>query len=137
MVKREVITKRLQKLETYLDELKSLSKSTEHELFSDIRNYRACERSLYLAIESCSDIGGHIVTNHLKKSFNSYSDIPKVFFEEKLISENLLDIWIQMIGLRNILSHDYVNINQKKVYALITNSLGDFDKLKELFIKFI
>ncbi len=61
MVKPEVIRKRFNKLDEYLNILKKLQKYTRSEFMSDPEHYGSAERFLHLSIESLTDVGNHII----------------------------------------------------------------------------
>jgi len=42
-----------------------------------------------------------------------------------------------MIGFRNILVHDYLEVNRKIVYNVVQNHLNDFEELKKVFVEFL
>ena len=45
--------------------------------------------------------------------------------------------WIRMIGFRNILVHDYLDIDRHTVFDVLQNNLKDFEKIKKSFAEFM
>jgi len=45
--------------------------------------------------------------------------------------------WMQMIGFRNTLVHDYIDIDRTIVYDVLQNNLDDIEKLKKVFAAFM
>jgi uncharacterized protein YutE (UPF0331/DUF86 family) len=43
----------------------------------------------------------------------------------------------KMIGLRNILMHDYLDINHAIVHELIQSRMDDFESIKAFFAQYI
>jgi uncharacterized protein YutE (UPF0331/DUF86 family) len=41
--------------------------------------------------------------------------------------------WIRMIGFRNVLVHDYLDVDRKLVYEVMQERLGDFEALRRVF----
>jgi uncharacterized protein YutE (UPF0331/DUF86 family) len=42
-----------------------------------------------------------------------------------------------MIGFRNILVHDYLEVDRKIVYDVMQNHLQDLEELKKVFAEFL
>lgn len=137
MVRSEVIRKRINKLDEYLEVLKNLQRYSYDEFISDPEHYGSTERFLHLAIEAITDMGNHIIADESLGIVNWYSDIPDIFAVKGYIDDALKEKWIQMIGFRNVLAHEYIEIDHKLVYEVLQNKLSDLQLLKEVFIRFL
>ncbi|MBI3161272.1 MAG: DUF86 domain-containing protein [Chloroflexi bacterium] len=137
VIKREVIRKRINKLEEYLNILYGLQKYSLDEFLSDPEHYASVERFLHMAIESTIDIGGHIVSGLGMGDVNWYSDIAAIMEEKGHISVELREKWIRIVGFRNILVHQYIEVDRKIVYDILQNKLGDLEELKQVFASFL
>jgi uncharacterized protein YutE (UPF0331/DUF86 family) len=42
-----------------------------------------------------------------------------------------------MVGLRNILVHEYGKIDRKKVYGVLTHNLEDLEEFKKQIMRFL
>jgi uncharacterized protein YutE (UPF0331/DUF86 family) len=137
VIKSEVIRKRLNKLDEYLKILYGLQKYTMEEFLSDPEHYASVERFLHMAIESTIDIGGHIVSGLGMGEVNWYSDIAAIMEEKGYISVELREKWIRIVGFRNILVHQYIEVDRKIVYDVLQNKLSDLEELKKVFVSFL
>ena len=137
MVRPEVIRKRLNKLDEYLSILGKLRRYSFEEFIADAERYGSAERFLHLAIESVTDMGNHVIAELELGIVNSYSDIPKIMAERGYMSPDLKETWIRMIGFRNALVHEYVDIDRKIVYHVLQNNIQDLEKLKQSFAQFL
>ena len=137
MVRKEVLRKRLNKLEEYIGILKSLQKYDYNEFVSDPEHYGSAERFLHLAIEAAIDMGNHVISDLNLGIVNWYSDIPNILLKHNYLKPDLTERWIKMIGFRNTLVHDYIAIDRKIVYNVLNNDLNDLDELKKCFAKFL
>ena len=137
MVRAEVIRKRLQKLDEYLVILRSLQIYSLEEFLSDPEHYGSAERFLQLAIETTTDIGSHIIADLGLGEVNWYSDIAAILAKKKHISDELREKWIRMVGFRNILVHEYLEIDRQIVYNVLQNNLNDLEELKLVFANFL
>ncbi len=112
MVKANVIRMRLRKVDEYLAILEKLRRYSYDEFVSDPEHYGSAERFLHLTIEAFTDMGNHIVADDELGYVASYRDIPAILAEQGLIEPELRETWIAMIGFRNVLVHDYINVDQ-------------------------
>ena len=137
MVRTEVIRKRLNKLDEYLDILRGLKKYSLEEFLSNPEHYGSVERFLQLAIETTTDIGSHIIADLGLGEINWYSDIAATLADKGYISIELREKWIRMVGFRNILVHDYLEVDLKIVYDVLQTRLEDLEELKKVFASFL
>ena len=121
----------------HLEVLKSLQRYSEEEFFSTPERYGSAERFLQLSIEALSDIGGHVVAGLHLGSIDWYSDIPERLHEAGYIDAEMRDKWIKMIGFRNVLVHDYLDLDRKVVYRVLHENLGDIEALRDVLAQFL
>lgn len=137
MVRPEVIRKRLNKLDEYLNILQNIRRYTLDEFLADPERYGSAERFLQLAIEAVTDIGSHIIADDNLGTVDWYSDIPGRLAEHGIISEELREKWIQMIGFRNTLVHEYIEIDRGIVHRVLQHDLADLQSLKQVFARYL
>jgi len=136
-IKAEVLRKRLNKLDEYLAILRGLQKYSFDEFIADPQRYGSVERFLHLAIEAINDMGNHVVAELDLGEVNWYSDIPALLARADHIDDSLQEKWIRMIGFRNTLVHEYIEIDRKIVHDVLRNSLGDLEELRRSFAQFL
>ena len=132
----DVLRERLKLLNEYIKDLLNLQSV-------DIRTYeetklihRTVERTLQLAVETCLDIGQHIIS---MEGFRAPGDNREVFIilqEEDVIPDDLLPKLEAMARFRNLIVHDYARINHSIVYKILQESLGDFDLFAKAIIRY-
>jgi uncharacterized protein YutE (UPF0331/DUF86 family) len=137
LVRPEVIRKRLNKLDEYLSILNSLQKYSFSEFIGDPEHYGSAERFLQLAIEAISDLGNHVVADLGLGVVNWHSDIPTILAQHEYIDAELKERWIQIIGFRNVLVHDYLDIDRKIVHEALQHRLDDLERLRNVFAQFL
>jgi len=92
---------------------------------------------LHLAIEAVLDMGNHVIADSDMGIVNWYSDIPSILTKKGYIDSDLERKWLQMIGFRNTLVHDYLEIDRSIVYDILQNHLEDIEKIKRIFAQFL
>jgi len=137
MVRVEIIRKRLNKLDEYLSILYKLQKYTVEEFMADPEHYGSTERFLHQAIETVIDMGNHVIADLELGVVNWYSDIPTILEEKSYINQSIKEKWIRMIGFRNTLVHEYIDIDLQIVYDVLQNNIKDLEELKQVFAQFL
>ncbi|MGA8833165.1 MAG: DUF86 domain-containing protein [Desulfomonilaceae bacterium] len=137
MVNIEILRKRINKLEEYLRILSRICRYSYEDFLEEPERYGAAERFLQLAIETINDVGNHVVADLELGEVNWQSDVPRLLAEHGYLSEELEKRWIKMIGFRNILVHEYLNVDHKLVYDIMKKSDSDFRDLIEVFARWI
>ena len=137
MVRPEVIQKRLGKVEEYLTILKKLQRYSLAEFVADPERYGSAERFLQLSIEALNDIGSHLIADQELGPVDSAGDIPRLLCEKGCFGEELRDTWIRMIGFRNVLVHDYLDVDRSVVHDVLQRNLNDIQQLMRVFAQFL
>ncbi len=137
MVRREVLYKRLTKLDEYLAILRGLQRYELEELLANPERYGSTERFLQLAIEALTDMGNHLVADLELGVVNCYRDIPSLLLNAGYLSADLEEKWFRMMGFRNTLVHDYLEIDRNIVYDILQHHLEDLVAIKNVIAGFL
>lgn len=120
----------------YLDQLQQESDDSK-KFISDFHLFGNVERYLQLAIQSISDIGHLIILDlGLEKPQDNYEAV-SLLFSQGIITQEAADCLTKMIGLRNILVHEYGRIDREKIYDILHNQLKDIENIKEQIIVYL
>lgn len=82
-------------------------------------------------------MGNHVISDLALGVVDHHSDIPVVLAAKGYISADLKEEWIRMIGFRNILVHDYLDIDLRIVYDALRNRLSTIEALQRVFAQFL
>ncbi|WP_322802029.1 type VII toxin-antitoxin system HepT family RNase toxin [Thermoflexus sp.] len=137
MVRPEVLQRRLRKLDEYLEILRRLRRYHFEEFIQDPERYGSAERFLQLAIEALLDMGNHVIADLGLGEVRWYSDIPAILAERAGLEPELKEKWIRMIGFRNILVHEYMEVDRRIVYEILQTGLEDLERLRRFFAAFL
>ena len=137
MVRPEIIRKRLNKLDEYLAILEKARRYSWEEFVGDPERYGSVERFLHLSLEALQDMGNHIIADLELGVVDRSRDIPEIFANQRWIDETMKDTWIRMIGFRNILVHDYLELDRGIVYEILQHHLDDLKQVRNVFVQFL
>ena len=129
MVDRYVIQARLAKIREYIALLKKIRGLTDEEHFvKDPLIYGNAERYLQLAIQAVLDISNHVVADKKLSLPGDNRQLFEVLSKHKVLSAPLSKKLISMAGFRNVLVHEYLEIDRRRVFRAMRDDLGDFEK---------
>ncbi|PUU91453.1 type VII toxin-antitoxin system HepT family RNase toxin [Halanaerobium sp.] len=129
MVDAEVVRNKLEHLEEYINDLEEYQDLSLERLTGDKVLFRFLERTIHLAVESVLDIGSHIISDQRLGNPKFNSEIIEILAENKIIKENV-DSYIKMAKFRNVIVHDYAEIDPEILLMIIKENLSD---LKAIF----
>lgn len=133
MVNVEVIKRRLNQLSSSLNKIErfkdlSLEAFLQDDIVQDVVEY-----NLFIAINMMIDISTHIVVDNNIGNPETLGESFSILNKEKYLSDDQTKIYRNMVGLRNVLSHEYLKIDKNIIYDIMQNNLIHIKK----FILFI
>jgi len=129
-----VIAMRLQKLDGYVRHLRQLQQASLDEYLVDENLQAIVERRLQLAIQVCMDIANYLIAQLGLTSPDDPENIFTVLGREQIIDRELARHMVGMVRFRNILVHDYLDIDSLLVYHNLSAELEDFDQFAQQVI---
>jgi len=136
---RQKILEKLENFNQYLNYLYQLraEAKTKKDFLSDFHLFGNTERYLQLTVQIIIDICHlTIIDLEIERPDDNYEAI-SILFYKKIFSESLANRLTKMVGLRNILIHEYSKIDRGKVYEILTKQLEDLEEFKKQIIHFL
>ena len=133
MVDKELLSRKISRLRSYTEALKSAEDIDWEKYKSDLREKAFVERYLHLAIEEVIDIANHLISFFKWREPTGYRDLFQILKEHGIMSEKDLPTFQNMASFRNMLVHRYETIDEELVFGLFKKRLDDF----ELFIRMV
>ena len=110
-----------------LRRLRELGLQSEDEFLADFRNTESAKYLLIVAAEAAIDICNHIVARRSGRAPEDYADCFAVLVDLKVIAPELAERLQRMARFRNLLVHLYWRVDNRRVYEVIRDDLGDLD----------
>jgi len=131
--KKEQILHKISKIKNYLRELSAFRDSPLEELKNDSHGKAALERFLYLMCDSVISLLEMMIAFKDYPSATTYSENIDILLDQKEISENDVQLLHKIVGLRNILSHDYEKLDFAILKEIIDGELSGVENLLDRF----
>ncbi len=136
MVDRDRVLGRLDELDGYLGELRSIVPARFEE-YRRVERKRACERLVHVAVEAVLDVCGLLVTGLRLGLPGEEDDLFEKLRRDRVISDPMAETLRRMKGLRNLLVHEYGRVNDGIVFEVVSQRLGDFDAFRQEVLAFL
>lgn len=123
MVNRDVLVSRVEKINHHLNKIKGyrnllLKEYLANEFIQDVVEY-----NLFQIVNHVIDIVEHIVVDEDYGLPESAYDAVQILITKKVIDIKIGELLRKMIGLRNIIAHEYINLQKDIIYDILSKHL--------------
>ncbi len=137
MVNKAVLAARLERLREYFVILESVQGYDVDRFVQDPFIHGTAERNLHLAIECLMDIGNHVISDRGYPKPENYVDIFRILAERGVIPKDLFQELVGMAAFRNVLVHDYLRLDRKRVYQILWEKLPLLKNMGRIFAEML
>jgi uncharacterized protein YutE (UPF0331/DUF86 family) len=137
LVDKALVLRKIERIETYLKQIRQ-KKDFGIKVFKKDKDLQSIILfNLIQSIQTCIDIGAHIVSDSGWEMPASQADIFEVLAENKIITEQLSKKMIKMAGFRNRIVHEYEKVNLRIVHEVWRKNLSDIERFcKAIVLRF-
>ena len=121
-----VLEERLRRLRSVIRNLREIQGTPKDEFVGSFRQYWLAERGLQLAAETLFDIGNHLLAGHFNVHPGNYEDVIEQLANQGVVTADLRERLRGLGGFRNILVHEYLEVDLERVHEFLQNGLNDF-----------
>lgn len=122
-MKNAKLTDKIEEIEKYLAELRTIVPKDLKEYICNFEKKAACERYFEKIVEAVVDLVFLIIKQENLKIPEEDKESFDILSSEKIISSELAAKLKDAKGMRNIISHQYGNVDDEIVFASITEEL--------------
>ena len=137
MVDSNVVLARVTKIRECLAVLRRYALLDEKSFLGNSDVSGNAERQLQVAIQAVIDIGNHVLADRDLGTAKDYKDIFRILSKNRVLSRGLAGRLASMTGLRNVLVHDYLEIDLKVVFSILRKDLEDFEEFITAILKLV
>lgn len=136
MIDRKIILSHLEEIEDNLNILKEIRSFSLNEL-RDKKKVWMAEHGLQVTIQNLLDVGTHILSSSGVNKIETYKDVIHELGKNHILPEKFANSLAKMAGFRNILVHEYLSIDVRKIWNVLRNNLKDFDKFCRYIYRYL
>jgi uncharacterized protein YutE (UPF0331/DUF86 family) len=123
MTDQDLLAKKLALIETYVQELRTLSRPQE--ISTQVRERRFVEHTLQIAIQAAIDVASHIVSDEKLGEPATNAQLFELLAQAGWLPAAQTGRLRKMAGFRNLLVHGYAIVDPTVVRDVVENHLGD------------
>jgi uncharacterized protein YutE (UPF0331/DUF86 family) len=132
-----IVTIRLRLMRDTLTELEKFRGSTTTQLAEEPVRRAAIERFIQATVDLAVDVNGHVAVAELGRSPGSNRESFALVAQSGAIEKEVADRLAPAAGLRNVLVHQYVNIDVARIADAIEPILDGFDEYVRQVASFV
>lgn len=139
MLNKQFVERKIKLMGEDLSRLEELGDYTLDELAKDFYKFSTAERLLEKIITRAIDVNSHFIAELGKgtEKVRGYYDTFLRLYDLGVYSEKFAKKIAQSARFRNVLVHEYNEVDEEIVHHSIREALGDFTKYCQYIIKFV
>lgn len=125
MVNQSIVKAKLNRIENNLQRLKEKQDITLGKLKKNMDLHDVILHNLQLSIQGCIDIASHIISDEGWTVPDTLAGLFDILTKHKVLSKELSKKLKKMVGFRNIIIHEYANVDLNTVYKILKEDIKD------------
>jgi len=121
---------------TIQERLQNLSQTSQEHFLGDFEKTDSAKYNFIVAIEAAIDICNHLIASRSLGTPEEYADIFRVMNEAGVFDNEFTERLVQMARFRNLLVHRYWMVDDRQVYRILREELGDFKLFEDAIRNF-
>ena len=122
---------KLERAHEYTNDLAEMRGIPKEEYVSDVVLQRAVERTLMNLIQSCIDLTQHVRAANGMSAGGTAKDEIQALGELEIISRDTQQKIEEAVGFRNVLAHQYGEVDHDVVYEVLHEDLHWFKRFQQ------
>lgn len=105
------------------------------EFLADLDCQESILFNLQMAVQNCIDIAAHIISEEELGIAGSTNEMFYILQENGYLSPELTENMVAAVGFRNLVVHEYGNIELRQVYQIAHQDIDDMEGFLKAIIK--
>ena len=129
MVDHDLVLAKAGLIRRHLRRIKEKGGGDLEAFLNDLDRQEVISFNLHLAIENCTDLAAHIISEEALGVPGSASEMFYLLEDSGYINTQLTEKMIKAVGLRNLIVHEYDKIDLTRLFEIIikdTKDINDF-----------
>ena len=134
MVDHDLVISKAGSIRRHLRRISEKGRVNVETFLSDIDRQEVISFNLHLAVENCTDLAAHIISEEGLGVPGSASEMFYLLEENGYLNMQLTEKMIKAVGLRNLIVHEYDKIDLNRLFDIVrrdTKDINDFVSVPE------
>ena len=137
MIDEDIVHERITRIQAYIEELRPFLSMNYPEYMNDSRNYRTVERVIQLIVDTAVEINDHILSGSGELPPGDYKQSFTDLLKLGLGPQEFIEHISKSAGMRNILVHEYTNVDAQRVYESIDLAANEYAQYCKAILEFL
>jgi uncharacterized protein YutE (UPF0331/DUF86 family) len=125
MVDPSAIIKRVEQIEKHFERLGPFASLSYEAFLGDNVAQDVVEYNLFQIVNHLIDIFLHTVVDEEYGFPETAYEAAQILLDKGILLQEDVEIFKQLVGFRNVVGHDYINVDKKIVYAILNQGEKD------------
>ena len=134
---KDIILTKIESLSRSIQRIESKNILSVKQLSEDYDLQDIVSVNLERAVQQCVDVASHMLADYDDPIPDTMAEAFHLLAENGILSEFIADRMKMAVGFRNIMVHNYQNVDWGIVYSIITKNMGDFRGFAKEIIVFL
>lgn len=136
-IDKEFIRQKIKIAEDYLQEIKEFLRASDEIIYSDLKNRYSLERVFLLLVEELIDINNYFIKALNLKPIDDLKSSFLALGEANILPKDFALKISPLVGVRNILVHQYEKLDFSLFLKNLRGNLNDFEEYFRNILSFI
>ena len=125
MIDKNLILAKAGRVDDHLKRIREKRSVTIDEFLRDLDRQESVLFNLQMAIQNCIDIAAHIISDEELGVAGSTNEMFYILQENGYLSPELTEKMVAAVGFRNLIVHEYGNVDLKRVFEIALKDIKD------------
>lgn len=135
MVRQDVLERKLCQIKKSLAKVKQYQRLSFDEFIHHPVARDVVEYNLFIIINCMIDVVNHIVADDNLGEVDMLADGFRILKDHDYWTEEECNVFVKMVAFRNMISHQYMDIDAQVVYDVLQHRLGDVAKFTNSIVE--
>jgi len=135
LIDKDVILIKANKVDHHLKRIREKRVVSLEEFLADLDCQEIILFNLQMAVQNCIDIVAHIISNEELGIAGSTNEMFYILQENNYLDPELTENMVAVIGFRNLVVHEYGNIDLRQVYHIAQQDIDNIERFVKVIIE--
>ena len=135
MIDKDIVLNKANKVDHHMRRIREKRVVSLEEFLVDLDWQEVVLFNLQMAVQNCIDIAAHIISDEELRIASSTNEMFYILQENGYIRPELTENMVAAVGLRNLVVHEYGNIDLKQVYQIANQDIDDLENFIRAILK--
>ena len=127
MIDRNILLAKAGRVEQHLRRIKEKRIVPLDQFLEDLDRQESILFNMQTAIQNCIDMAAHIISDHNLGVAGSTNEMFYMLQENGYLDSGLTEKMVASVGFRNLIVHEYGNVDLRKVYQIAQKDIEDLE----------